>query len=61
MVLFVITEGMPGKDESADACQVKAGLLVPNTRAKGDVYDISVVKFKIGTLDMLMELNETLV
>lgn len=29
----------------------------------GDVYEVSVdkSKFKIGTLDMLMELNETLV
>lgn len=62
MVFFVVAASLPQNSEQANDDLLRSCTSV-NGRQAASVYPVKVdkAKFKIGTLDMLMELNETLV
>jgi hypothetical protein len=61
MVFYVVAASLPQNSEQANEDLLRSCTQV-NGRQAASVYQVKVdkAKFKIGTLDMLMELNESL-
>ena len=62
MVFFLIACSQNGQPEEQSKMIVRNNCMGGN-KPFGEIYDVSVDKtrFKIGTLDQLMELNESLI